>query len=78
MFKAYLSIANQMMNDPLSEAPLQLRSQIQSSGVSVTDVPGGKDVADKMLIGKQSWNVILECWCSEESLAGSGYAGLRL
>ncbi|KAJ3514759.1 hypothetical protein NMY22_g14637 [Coprinellus aureogranulatus] len=49
-FKAYLSIATQVMNDPFSGAPLQLRSQIQSSGVSVTDVPGGKDVADKMLI----------------------------
>lgn len=60
VFKAYLSIANQVMNDPFSETPLQLRSQIQSSGVSVTDVPGGKDVADKMLIGELSSRIVVQ------------------
>lgn len=54
VFKAYLSVATQIMSDPLSGTPLRIRSQVQSSGVSVTDVPGGKDVADKMLIGGSS------------------------
>jgi hypothetical protein len=58
VFKAYLSVATQVMSDTLSGAPLQIRSQIQSSGVSVTDVPGGKDVADKMLIGESSPRLI--------------------
>ena len=30
---------------------LALRSELQSSGVSLTDAAGGKDVADKMLLG---------------------------
>jgi hypothetical protein len=33
---------------------LALRSELQSSGVSLTDAAGGKDVADKMLLGSSS------------------------
>jgi hypothetical protein len=49
--KAYLSLSDYVPTAPECPAPL-LRSQLQSSGVSLTDVPGGKDIADKMLIGK--------------------------
>lgn len=49
MFKAYLSIAEQSQ---LSKSTV-LRSELQASGVSLTDTPHNsrKDVADKMMIG---------------------------
>jgi len=49
LFKAYLEVAEQV---PVSRAVL-LRSELQSSGVSLTDCPhnGRKDVADKMILG---------------------------
>ena len=49
LFKAYLEVTEQV---PVSRAAL-LRSELQSSGVSLTDCPhnGRKDVADKMIIG---------------------------
>ena len=49
LFKAYLGVTEQV---PVSRA-LVLRSELQSSGVSLTDCPhnGRKDVADKMIIG---------------------------
>ena len=49
LFKAYLEASEHL---PLSR-PLLL-SELQSSGVSLTDCPhnGRKDVADKMIIGK--------------------------
>jgi hypothetical protein len=49
LFKAYLEVTEQL---PVSRAVL-LRSELQSSGVSLTDCPhnGRKDVADKMIIG---------------------------
>ena len=45
MFKAYQEISDQ--------SKLSLRSELQSSGVSMVDCPhnGRKDVADKMLLG---------------------------
>jgi hypothetical protein len=49
LFKAYLEITEQV---PMSRAVL-LHSELQSSGVSLTDCPhnGRKDVADKMILG---------------------------
>ena len=49
LFKAYLEVTEQV---PVSRAVL-LRSELQSSGVSLTDCPhnGRKDVADKMILG---------------------------
>lgn len=49
LFKAYLEVSEHV---PLSR-PILL-SELQSSGVSLTDCPhnGRKDVADKMIIGK--------------------------
>ena len=49
LFKAYLEVTEHV---PMSRAVL-LRSELQSSGVSLTDCPhnGRKDVADKMIIG---------------------------
>jgi hypothetical protein len=49
LFKAYLEVTEQV---PMSRATL-LRSELQSSGVSLTDCPhnGRKDVADKMILG---------------------------
>ena len=49
LFKAYLEVTEQI---PVSRAVV-LRSELQSSGVSLTDCPhnGRKDVADKMIIG---------------------------
>ena len=49
LFKAYLEVAEHV---PVSRAQL-LRSELQSSGVSLTDCPhnGRKDVADKMILG---------------------------
>ncbi|PPQ72077.1 hypothetical protein CVT26_006713 [Gymnopilus dilepis] len=46
-FKAYLEISDQVQKSVL------LRSELQSSGVSLVDCPhnGRKDVADKMMIG---------------------------
>ncbi|KAF8803943.1 DUF537-domain-containing protein [Phlegmacium glaucopus] len=48
LFKAYLEVTEQV---PVSRAQV-LRSELQSSGVSLTDCPhnGRKDVADKMII----------------------------
>ncbi|KAJ2930067.1 hypothetical protein H1R20_g7007, partial [Candolleomyces eurysporus] len=45
-FKAYLSISDHHTNG----RALTLRSELQSSGVSLTDAPGAKEIADKMLI----------------------------
>ena len=49
LFKAYLEVTEQV---PVSRTVV-LRSELQSSGVSLTDCPhnGRKDVADKMIIG---------------------------
>ena len=49
LFKAYLEVTEHV---PVSKAAV-LRSELQSSGVSLTDCPhnGRKDVADKMIIG---------------------------
>lgn len=49
LFKAYLSIAEQSQ----LVKNTALRSELQASGVSLTDSPhnGRKDVADKMMIG---------------------------
>ena len=49
LFKAYSEVTDQV---PVSRA-VSLRSELQSSGVSLTDCPhnGRKDVADKMIIG---------------------------
>ena len=49
LFKAYLEVTEQV---PMSR-PVLLRSELQSSGVSLTDCPhnGRKDVADKMILG---------------------------
>ena len=49
LFKSYLEVAEQV---PTSRS-LVHRSELQSSGISLTDCPrnGGKDVADKMIIG---------------------------
>ena len=49
LFKAYLEVTEQV---PVSRAVV-LRSELQSSGVSLTDCPhnGRKDIADKMIIG---------------------------
>ena len=49
VFKAYLGLTEQT---PVSRV-LSLRSELQSSGVSLTNCPqnGRKDVADKMIIG---------------------------
>ena len=50
LFKAYLEVTEQF---PVSRAQA-LRSELQSSGVSLIDCPhnGRKDVADKMILGK--------------------------
>lgn len=49
LFKAYLEVTEQV---PVSRAVV-LRSELQSSGVSLIDCPhnGRKDVADKMILG---------------------------
>ncbi|KAF6764824.1 NYN domain-containing protein [Ephemerocybe angulata] len=48
LFKAYLEVSEQV----LSSRSLTLRSELQASGVSLTDCPhnGRKDVADKMML----------------------------
>ena len=48
VFKAYSAISEQPQTRSLT-----LRSELQASGVSLTDTPhnGQKDVADKMMIG---------------------------
>jgi hypothetical protein len=48
LFKAYLEISDQSKS-------MSLRSELQSSGVSLVDCPhnGRKDVADKMLLGQK-------------------------
>ncbi|KAF5324944.1 hypothetical protein D9611_004357 [Ephemerocybe angulata] len=48
-FKAYLTVTDHNAAVANGRA-LPLRSEMQSSGVSLTDVPGRKDVADRMLI----------------------------
>ncbi|KAG6889733.1 hypothetical protein C0995_015031 [Termitomyces sp. Mi166 len=56
LFKAYVELS-----DPATfSKSLVLRSELQSSGVSLTDCPhnGRKDVADKMMLGKL--NLVLE------------------
>lgn len=49
LFKAYLELSEQSMTPRL----LTLRSELQSSGVSLTDCPhnGRKNVADQMIMG---------------------------
>ena len=50
LFKAYLELS-----DPaVFSKSLGLRSELQASGVSLTDCPhnGRKDVADKMILGE--------------------------
>ena len=49
LIKAYMEVTEHV---PMSRAAL-LRSELQSSGVSLTDCPhnGRKDVADKMILG---------------------------
>ena len=48
LFKAYVELS-----ESSSSKSLNLRSELQSSGVSLTDCPhnGQKDVADKMILG---------------------------
>lgn len=48
LLKAYVDLSEQASSKSLS-----LRSELQSSGVSLTDCPhnGRKDVADKMILG---------------------------
>jgi hypothetical protein len=48
-FKAYLDVSVQ----PQSPRSTTFRSELQSSGVTVTDCPhnGKKDVVDKMILG---------------------------
>ena len=50
VFKAYLEISDQSRSS--------LRSELQSSGVSLVDCPhnGRKDVADKMILGQKFMN----------------------
>lgn len=50
LFKAYLEVSEQV----LSPRSMSLRSELQASGVSLTDCPhnGRKDVADKMILGE--------------------------
>lgn len=50
LFKAYLELSEPAANSK----SLNLRSELQLSGVSLTDTPhnGRKDVADKMMLGK--------------------------
>lgn len=50
LFKAYADLANESVN-PRAAA---LQSELQSSGVSLTNCPhnGRKDVADKMILGE--------------------------
>ncbi|GLB42060.1 putative NYN domain containing protein [Lyophyllum shimeji] len=50
LFKAYLELSNASVN--VSSKSVALRSELQSSGVSLTDCPhnGGKDVVDKMIL----------------------------
>ncbi|KAJ2930094.1 hypothetical protein H1R20_g7015, partial [Candolleomyces eurysporus] len=47
LFKAYLAVSPGYSS---TVPALALRSELQSSGVSLTDVAGGKEVADKMLL----------------------------
>lgn len=49
LFKAYLELSEQ----PISPRVSNLLSELQSSGVSLTNCPhnGRKDVADQMMIG---------------------------
>lgn len=50
LFKAYLELSN----PTTFSKSFGLRSELQSSGVSLTDCPhnGRKDVADKMILGE--------------------------
>ena len=59
LFKAYLEVTEHV---PMSRAPL-LRSELQSSGVSLTDCPhnGRKDVADKMILGTCALSLLNSC-----------------
>ncbi|KAJ3528907.1 hypothetical protein NMY22_g9217 [Coprinellus aureogranulatus] len=50
-FKAYLSVSDHQLATPGGHPrALTLRSELQSSGVSITDVPHGKEAIGKMLI----------------------------
>ena len=70
-FRAYLDISAQ------SSKSVLLRSELQSSGVSIIDCPhnGKKDVVDKMVLGMYH-NVTLSL-VVERSLLKSGYACIR-
>jgi hypothetical protein len=50
LFKAYLEVTERV---PTMSRAVLLRSELQSSGVSLTDCPhnGRKDVTDKMILG---------------------------
>ena len=71
LFKAYLEVSEHV---PLSR-PLPLLSELQSSGVSLTDCPhnGRKDVADKMIIGTYVFNIT--SFTSLNTKLFSGHAG---
>ena len=70
-FRAYLDISAQ------SSKSVLLRSELQSSGVSIIDCPhnGKKDVVDKMILG-MCHNATLSL-VVERSLFQSGYACIR-
>lgn len=57
MFKAYLELPE----NSSSQRTLQLRSELQASGVSLTDCPhnGRKDVADKMMLGLSNGSFVV-------------------
>ena len=73
LFKAYLDVSEHV---PLSR-PLLLFSELQSSGVSLTDCPrnGRKDVADKMIIGTYVLNIKSFTFLNTELFFFSGHAG---
>jgi len=55
LFKAYLQLSELSASSKF----LLLRSELQASGVSLTDCPhnGRKDVADKMMLGRCSFMI---------------------
>lgn len=70
-FRAYLDISAQ------SPKSVVLRSELQSSGLSIIDCPhnGKKDVVDKMILGVYTPSDSFSP-CSSWTLAPSGYACL--
>lgn len=51
------------LSDLSSEKGNNLRSDLQSSGVSLTDCPhnGRKEVADKMMLGMYTFSITSQC-----------------